>query len=155
MILSIETPTSPPSWALLERELIRAQTLACEEFFERYFDERGYLICVPRWGGDDGPDDAIENLTRLVPPPHPWRSGCHPEHVQEGVGGSPPSVYGSKDRGCALRQGGIVQALTGEKLTLLIFPSCSELSTIRFPVRISIMLTVSPIPSYSHVTEIM
>ena len=63
MILSIETPISPPSWALLERELIRAQTLACEEFFERYFDERGYLICVPRWGGDDGPDDAIENLT--------------------------------------------------------------------------------------------
>ena len=52
----------PPPWALLERELIRAQTLACQEFFEHYFDERGYLLCVPRWGGDDGPDDAAENL---------------------------------------------------------------------------------------------
>ncbi|OGG57289.1 MAG: hypothetical protein A3F84_02150 [Candidatus Handelsmanbacteria bacterium RIFCSPLOWO2_12_FULL_64_10] len=60
--LSVETPAPPPAWALLERELIRAQTLACQEFFDRYFDERGYLMCVPRWGGDDGPDDAAENL---------------------------------------------------------------------------------------------
>jgi hypothetical protein len=52
---------TPPTWALLERELIRASAAACEEFFARYFDERGYLQCVARWGGDDGPDDAIEN----------------------------------------------------------------------------------------------
>jgi hypothetical protein len=52
---------SPPTWALLERELIRANTAACKEFFSRYFDSRGYLLCVTRWGGDDGPDDAIEN----------------------------------------------------------------------------------------------
>jgi hypothetical protein len=60
--LNIETPMSPPTWALLERELLRASTAGCEEFFARYFDERGYLLCVTRWGGDDGPDDAIENL---------------------------------------------------------------------------------------------
>jgi hypothetical protein len=59
--INIETPMSPPAWALLERELIRASAAACEEFFARYFDERGYLMCVTRWGGDDGPDDAIEN----------------------------------------------------------------------------------------------
>src|SRR5437667_12791815 len=59
--LSLDTPMSPPTWALLERELIRANTAACEEFFARYFDARGYLLCVTRWGGDDGPDDAIEN----------------------------------------------------------------------------------------------
>jgi hypothetical protein len=59
--LKVNTPTSPPEWALLERELLRASSLACEEFFARYFDERGYLKCVERWGGDDGPDDAIEN----------------------------------------------------------------------------------------------
>ena len=35
---------------------------ACVEFFDRYFDDRGYLKCVTRWGGDDGPDDAIENV---------------------------------------------------------------------------------------------
>ena len=34
----------------------------CAEFFDRYFDEAGYLECVERWGGDDGPDDAIENV---------------------------------------------------------------------------------------------
>lgn len=47
---------------MLQRELIRANTMACEEFFTRYFDERGYLLCVERWGGDDGPDDAIESV---------------------------------------------------------------------------------------------
>src|SRR5262249_17255317 len=59
--ISIDSPLSPPTWALLERELIRANTAACREFFEKYFDERGFLLCVERWGGDDGPDDAIEN----------------------------------------------------------------------------------------------
>lgn len=52
---------APPAWALLQRELLRANAAACKEFYERYFDERGYLLCVERWGGDDGPDDAIEN----------------------------------------------------------------------------------------------
>lgn len=61
--LAIRTPMSPPAWALLERELLRANTAACQEFFKRYFDQRGYLLCVERWGGDDGPDDAIENCT--------------------------------------------------------------------------------------------
>src|SRR3954464_5656215 len=60
-ILRIDTSMSPPAWALLERELLRANTAACEEFFQKYFDERGFLLCVERWGGDDGPDDAIEN----------------------------------------------------------------------------------------------
>jgi hypothetical protein len=59
--IRIQTPMTPPGWALLERELLRANHAACQEFFAKYFDERGYLLCVERWGGDDGPDDAIEN----------------------------------------------------------------------------------------------
>lgn len=59
--IKIETTMAPPAWALLERELLRANAAACEEFFQKYFDERGFLLCVERWGGDDGPDDAIEN----------------------------------------------------------------------------------------------
>jgi hypothetical protein len=61
--LRVSTPMVPPSWAVLERELIRANARACEAFYARYFDDRGFLECVERWGGDDGPDDAIENLT--------------------------------------------------------------------------------------------
>ena len=61
-VLTIATPMAPPYWALLERALLQAAAAACQEFFARYFDERGYLKCVPRWGGDDGPDDAAENL---------------------------------------------------------------------------------------------
>jgi hypothetical protein len=61
--ISINTPMAPPAWAVLERELLRANSIACREFFQKYFDDRGYLKCVERWGGDDGPDDAIENLS--------------------------------------------------------------------------------------------
>ena len=53
--LVLDKPMAPPTWALLERGLLRAGTEACREFFARYFDERGYLECVERWGGDDGP----------------------------------------------------------------------------------------------------
>ncbi len=59
--LTINTPMPAPHWALLERELLRVEAQACEAFYAKYFDERGYLQCVPRWGGDDGPDDAAEN----------------------------------------------------------------------------------------------
>lgn len=61
--IAVKTPMAPPAWAVLERELLRANSAACREFFDKYFDNRGYLKCVERWGGDDGPDDAIENLS--------------------------------------------------------------------------------------------
>lgn len=59
----VATPLSPPTWALLQRQLLDANAKACREFYGKYFDERGWLLCVERWGGDDGPDDAIENCT--------------------------------------------------------------------------------------------
>ncbi len=61
MPIRIDIPMAPPEWALLERQLLKAQSDACEAFYDHYFDDRGYLLCVPRWGGDDGPDDAAEN----------------------------------------------------------------------------------------------
>ena len=59
--ITVNSPMSPPAWALLEREVLKQNADACREFFEKYFDDRGWLLCVERWGGDDGPDDAIEN----------------------------------------------------------------------------------------------
>lgn len=53
---------APPHWALLQRRLLRELAEGCRVFFDHYFDSRGYLLCVPRWGGDDGPDDAAENI---------------------------------------------------------------------------------------------
>jgi len=61
-VVTIDSAMAPPTWALLERALIAENERACREFFDRYFDERGWLLCVERWGGDDGPDDAIENV---------------------------------------------------------------------------------------------
>jgi len=60
--IRVDTPMRPPEWALLQRELFREQLSACEEFFGRYFDARGWLLATERWGSNDGPDDAIENV---------------------------------------------------------------------------------------------
>src|SRR5512143_2713192 len=56
----ITTPMVAPSWALLERELLRYNSEAVEHFARKYVDKRGYLLHTPRWGTLDGPDDAIE-----------------------------------------------------------------------------------------------
>ncbi|CAN5418232.1 hypothetical protein BH10PSE1_BH10PSE1_07790 [soil metagenome] len=58
----IARPMAPPEWALLQRQLLRDNAEACEIFYNRYFDERGYFLCFERWGANDGPDDAIENV---------------------------------------------------------------------------------------------
>ena len=61
--VTITTPMEPPEWALLEREVLRANTAACVKYFQRYFNPaNGYLEITERWGGNDGPDDAIEYL---------------------------------------------------------------------------------------------
>ena len=58
----IDTAMPPPAWALAERELLEANARGAKAFFHRYLDDRGYLLCVERWGGLDGPDDAMENF---------------------------------------------------------------------------------------------
>lgn len=60
--LRVSTPMSAPEWATLQRELLHAHTAACESFHAKYFDERHHLRCFPRWGTNDGPDDAIEHV---------------------------------------------------------------------------------------------
>ncbi len=56
----VDSPMAPPDWALLEQQLLRANSDAVEAFADRYIDERGYLLHTIRWGTLDGPDDAIE-----------------------------------------------------------------------------------------------
>lgn len=58
----VDTPMAPPAWALAEHTLLRESSDGVKEFFDRYLDDRGYLQCVERWGGLDGPDDAMENF---------------------------------------------------------------------------------------------
>src|SRR5262245_18824396 len=62
--ITVGTPMTPPRWAVLERRLLAENALACQEFFRKYFDERGYLRVFVRWGANDGPDDAFENFNR-------------------------------------------------------------------------------------------
>jgi hypothetical protein len=58
----IDTPMPAPAWAVLERRILADNVPACREFFEKYYDDRGYLQCFLRWGANDGPDDAFENF---------------------------------------------------------------------------------------------
>jgi len=58
----IDTPMPAPAWALLERQLLQANSKGAERFAAKYVDERGYLLHTPRWGTLDGPDDAIETF---------------------------------------------------------------------------------------------
>lgn len=62
--LRLESRMEAPGWAQLERQLLADNVPACREFFQRYFDARGYLQCFVRWGANDGPDDAFENFNR-------------------------------------------------------------------------------------------
>lgn len=60
--ITVDTPMAPPAWALLEQELLQANSAACERFYGKYVDSRGYLLHTPRWGTLDGPDDAVETF---------------------------------------------------------------------------------------------
>jgi hypothetical protein len=61
-VLVIDTRAEPPEWALLQRELMAANAAGAHAFMEKYVDDRGYLRHTERWGGNDGPDDAMENF---------------------------------------------------------------------------------------------
>ena len=60
--ITIGTPMPPPAWALLERELLRANSKAADRFAAKYVDDQGHLLHTMRWGTLDGPDDAIETF---------------------------------------------------------------------------------------------
>ena len=64
VVVRIDARMDPPRWATLQRQLLAANVPACREFFNKYFDDRGYLQCFVRWGANDGPDDAFENFNR-------------------------------------------------------------------------------------------
>src|SRR5690606_36011327 len=60
--LVVDTPVQVPEWATLQRELLEANAAGAAVFAAEFFDDRGYLTHTVRWGGNDGPDDAMENL---------------------------------------------------------------------------------------------
>jgi hypothetical protein len=62
-VIRITSKMPPPVWALEERKLFALYDTASRVFAEKYLDEKGYLRVVERWGGNDGPDDAMENFS--------------------------------------------------------------------------------------------
>src|SRR5262245_52564771 len=64
VVVRIASPMTPPRWGMLERQLLADNVTAFREFFDKYFDDRGYLQVFVRWGANDGPDDAFESFNR-------------------------------------------------------------------------------------------
>jgi hypothetical protein len=62
IVIAVDTKMEAPGWAVLERRVLDASAPALVEFYHKYYDDRGYVQCVLRWGADDGPDDAFENF---------------------------------------------------------------------------------------------
>src|SRR5215212_7965341 len=60
--VTIASPMAAPKWAQMERQLLAENVPAAREFYQKYFDDRGYLLVFVRWGANDGPDDAFENF---------------------------------------------------------------------------------------------
>ncbi len=60
--LRIRNPLSPPEWALLQRALLTANENGVDLFARRYLMPNGVLRHEPHWGGNDGPDDVMENF---------------------------------------------------------------------------------------------
>ena len=58
--IEITTPMAPPAWAVMERLLLEEKSQHIEDFYDFYFDERGYLLHVPHWGSVDGLDDLFD-----------------------------------------------------------------------------------------------
>src|SRR3982751_5462380 len=61
-VVTLSTPMAAPKWAVLERQLLADNVPPAREFFKKYFDDRGYLQVVVRWGADDGAAAAFENF---------------------------------------------------------------------------------------------
>ena len=62
--INITSPMIPPEWAMLERAVLDANSRAVLEFDNKFLDEKGFLLHVPRWGMLDGADDAMECFRR-------------------------------------------------------------------------------------------
>jgi len=60
--IKITSPMVPPAWAVEQRKLFNLYDAACRLFADKYLAENGYMKVVERWGGNDGPDDAMENF---------------------------------------------------------------------------------------------
>lgn len=59
-MIRVATPMATPAWATLQRRLLAAHADACAAFYAKYVGPNDELRVFPRWGANDGPDDAAE-----------------------------------------------------------------------------------------------
>lgn len=62
-VITISTAMPAPDWAVEERNLFALYDSASRLFADNYLAENGFMKVVERWGGNDGPDDAMENFS--------------------------------------------------------------------------------------------
>jgi len=64
-VVVINTPQTPPDWALMQRRLLLENERAARMYFSTYWDENGFFPCIPRWGWADGADDVLQGLANF------------------------------------------------------------------------------------------
>jgi hypothetical protein len=47
-VLNVDSKMASPEWAVLERRILDVSTPALTEFYNKYYDDRGYVQCVLR-----------------------------------------------------------------------------------------------------------
>jgi hypothetical protein len=60
--IDITAPMAAPEWALEQRKLFALYEAAVRLFDDKFVTDEGHLDVVERWGGNDGPDDAMESF---------------------------------------------------------------------------------------------
>lgn len=65
VVVDITAAKTPPSWALKQRLLLEENVRAAGEYYRKYWDERGHLLCIPRWGWADGADDVLQGVANF------------------------------------------------------------------------------------------
>jgi hypothetical protein len=60
--VAYHSPSTPPEWALLQRQLMQALYPAAMEFVNKYTNPDGTIIWRKEWPGMDGSDDGYESF---------------------------------------------------------------------------------------------
>jgi|GEM_PF-6865283 len=65
VVIEIKSRQLPPQWALTQRLLLAENVRSANTYFHKYWDERGYLKCIERWGWNDGSDDVLQGCANF------------------------------------------------------------------------------------------
>ena len=101
--IAVKTPMAPPAWAVLERELLRANAAACRAVLRQILRQPGILAVRRALGRRRRSGRRDREPERLAHPARPRRLRHRPGNVQERLGRPPAAVHAGEDNPSPLR----------------------------------------------------